>query len=76
MQKIPRILSLVNVTCQDDIATSCFPKGDVQEMTTTYGFPTHTLQEKCHSLEVNDYHLIFDLNGVLIALGEGQTKIH
>jgi hypothetical protein len=48
----------------------------VQEMTTTYGFPTHTLQEKCHSLEVNDYHLIFDLNGVLIALGEGQTKIH
>lgn len=25
-------------------------------------------------LEVSDYHLIFDLNGVLVAMGEGQTR--
>jgi hypothetical protein len=25
-------------------------------------------------VEVNDYHLIFDLNGVFIAIGKGQTK--
>jgi hypothetical protein len=25
-------------------------------------------------VEVNDYHLIFDLNGVLMAIDEGQTK--
>jgi hypothetical protein len=24
---------------------------------------------------VNDYHLILDLNGVLVVMGEGQTKI-
>jgi hypothetical protein len=27
-------------------------------------------------VEVNDYHLIFDLNGVLVATSEGQTKSH
>jgi hypothetical protein len=26
------------------------------------------------AVEVNDYHLIFELNGVLVAIGEGQTK--
>ncbi len=46
----------------------------MQEMTTTSSFPTHTLQEKYPSLEVSDYHLIFDLNGVLVAMGEGQTR--
>jgi hypothetical protein len=25
-------------------------------------------------VEVNEYHLIFDLNGVLVAIGEGQTR--
>jgi hypothetical protein len=25
----------------------------------TFGFLAHVLQEKCFSLEVNDYHLIF-----------------
>jgi hypothetical protein len=25
-------------------------------------------------LEANDYHLIFDLNGVLVAMSEGQTR--
>jgi hypothetical protein len=25
-------------------------------------------------VEVSEYHLIFDLNGVLVATGEGQTK--
>jgi hypothetical protein len=29
LQKIPRILSLVNVKCQDNVDTSSFPKGDV-----------------------------------------------
>jgi hypothetical protein len=27
-------------------------------------------------VEVNDYHLIFDLNGVLVVIGEGQIKFH
>jgi hypothetical protein len=26
------------------------------------------------TVEVNDYHLIFDLHGILVAIGEGQTK--
>jgi hypothetical protein len=28
------------------------------------------------AVEVGDYHLIFDLNGVLVAIGEGRTKSH
>jgi hypothetical protein len=43
---------------------------------TTFGFLAHPLQEKRVSLEVNDYHLIIDLNGVLVATCEGQTRIH
>jgi hypothetical protein len=27
-------------------------------------------------MEVRDYHLIFDLNGVLVVIGESQTKSH
>jgi hypothetical protein len=27
-------------------------------------------------VEMSDYHLIFDLNGVLVATGEGQSKSH
>jgi hypothetical protein len=27
-------------------------------------------------MEVSDYHLIFDLNGVLVLTNEGQTKSH
>jgi hypothetical protein len=64
----------VNVSCQDNATTLGFVKDDVQEMITTSGFPAHTPQEKCPSLEVSDYHLIFDLNGVLVAVGEGQTR--
>ncbi len=45
-------------------------------MTMTSSFPTHILHEKRPSLEVSDYHLILDLNGVLVATGEGQTKSH
>jgi hypothetical protein len=43
-------------------------------MITTFCFPIHTSQEKRHLLEMNDYHLIFDLNGVFVATGEGQIK--
>jgi len=25
-------------------------------------------------VEVNDYHLVFNLNGVLVVIGEGQTR--
>jgi hypothetical protein len=41
----------------------------------TTSFPAHTPQEKHILLEVSDYHLIFDLNGVLVAMNEGQTRI-
>ncbi len=63
----------MNVNCQNNLTTLCFAKGDVQEMITTYGFPAHTPYEKSPSLEVNDYQLTFNLNGVLVAMGEGQT---
>jgi hypothetical protein len=43
---------------------------------TTFGFVVHTPQENQPLVEVNDYHLIFDLNGVLVATNEGQTKTH
>jgi hypothetical protein len=45
-------------------------------MTTTFCFPIHTPQEKHHLLEMSDYHLISDLNGVLVATGEGQIRTH
>jgi hypothetical protein len=41
----------------------------------TFGFPAYTPQEKRMLLEVSVYHLIFDLNGVLVLTNEGQTKI-
>jgi hypothetical protein len=44
-------------------------------MTMITSFPTHTPHEKCPSLEVNNYHLIFDLNGVFVAMSEGLTRI-
>jgi len=43
-------------------------------MTTTFCFPIHTSQEKRHLLEMSDYHLIFYLNGVLVATSEGQIR--
>jgi hypothetical protein len=45
-------------------------------MTTIFSFPTHTLKEKLPSLELNDYHLIFNLNGVLVAMSESQIRTH
>jgi hypothetical protein len=45
-------------------------------MTRTTSFPTHTPQEKYPLLEVNDYHFIFNLNGVFITMSEGQTRTH
>jgi hypothetical protein len=62
----------VNVSCQDNITTLGFSKGNVQEMTTS-SFLTHTPLEKHLSLEVSDYHLIFNLIGVLVATSEDQT---
>ncbi len=62
----------MNVSCQTNIATSGFAKGNVQQM--TFGFPAHTPHEKRPLLEVNDYCLIFDLNGTLIAMSEGQIR--
>jgi hypothetical protein len=46
----------------------------VQEMTTTFVFLPHTLYEKLPTLEVSDYPLIFNLNGVLVATDEGQIR--
>jgi hypothetical protein len=74
--KDSKILSLVNFSCQDNAATSSFSKGDVQEMTMTSSFLAHNSQEKHPSLEVSNYHLIFDLNGVLVTTSEDQTRIH
>jgi hypothetical protein len=43
-------------------------------MITTSNFHAHILKEKQPLLEVSDYHLIIDLNGVFFPIGEGQTK--
>jgi len=43
-------------------------------MITTFHFPIQTSQKKCLSLEMSDCHLIFDLNGVLVATCEGQIR--
>jgi hypothetical protein len=32
------------------------------------------LEKNVVAIEVNGYHLIFDLNGVLVAIGEGSTR--
>ncbi len=45
----------------------------LQEITMIYRFP----KEIWLAMEVSEYHLIFDLNGVLVATKEGQiTKSH
>jgi hypothetical protein len=49
-------------------------KDDLQEMITTSSFHAHILKEKQPLLEVTDYHLIIDLNGVHFPTSEGQTK--
>jgi hypothetical protein len=36
----------------------------------SFGFHEQSLL----AVEVSDYHLIFDLNGVFVATGEGQTR--
>jgi len=46
LHKIVMISNLVNDSCQEDITISRFPQDDIQEMTMTFGFPTHTLQGK------------------------------
>jgi hypothetical protein len=43
-------------------------------MTMISSFLAHTPQEKHLSLEVTNYHLIFNLNGVLVVTSENKTK--
>jgi hypothetical protein len=73
LHKIATISSLVHDSCQENVTTLGFSQDDLQEMTTS-SFHAHILKEKQPLLVMSDYHLIFDLNGVLIVTGEGQTK--
>jgi hypothetical protein len=64
-----------------------FIKDGGQEFTPYFGFVENTQREQIGMIfgsfekimprvEVSDYHLIFDLNGVLVATGEGRTRSH
>jgi len=59
----------------DDVATLGFYQGWCARNANNFNFLAHNAQEKRPLLEVNDYHLIFDLHGVLVDMGEGQIKI-
>jgi hypothetical protein len=86
-QKIVMTSDVASDTHQEITMTLGFAKDDQQEFTPSFGFVKDTQHEKtrmsfnsCEQtwlvMEVSDYHLIFDLNGVLVAIGEGQTKSH
>jgi hypothetical protein len=64
-----------------------FAKDSGQKFTPSSGFAKDTQREQIGmkfgslkqtwlAVEVNDYHLIFDLNGVLVATSEGQIRSH
>jgi hypothetical protein len=66
---------------------SGFVKDHGQEFTPCFGFAKDTQHEQIGMsfsfykqiwpmVEVNNYYLIFDLNGVLTTTCEGQTKSH
>ncbi len=80
-------LLVLEVTHQEITMTSGFIKDSKQKFTPFFGFAKNTQHEQTgmsfcfsektqHTMEVNDYHLIFDLNGVLVVTGEDQFKSH
>ncbi len=87
-QKNATTLGFVEGNWQEITTTSSFTNYDHQKIATTLGFVEDrqentissfvkdTPQETWVVVEVNDYHLIFDLNGVLVVIGEGQIKFH
>jgi hypothetical protein len=85
LQKITMTYGVGNDTHQEITTTSSFAKDDGQEFTPFSGFVKDIQHEQIGMnfgsseqirpmVEVSDYHLIFDLNGVLVATNEGQTK--
>jgi hypothetical protein len=84
-QKIAMISSFVEEGQHEITTTSSFVENIPHEIVMTFGFLEETPQEiKTSSFHeevqlvvaVSDYHLIFNLNCVLVATIEGQTKFH
>jgi hypothetical protein len=76
---------VLEVTHQEIATTLGFAKDSEQEFTPSFGFVEDTQHEQIGMnfgyfeqtqpmVEVSEYHLTFDLNGVLVATSEGQTK--
>ncbi len=76
---------MLEVTHQEIATTLGFAKDGRQEFTPSFGFAKDIQHEQIGmnvgsfeqirpTVEVSEYHLIFDLNGVLMAIGEGQTR--
>jgi hypothetical protein len=74
---------VLEVTHQEIATTLGFAKDSEQEFTPSFGFVEDTQHEQIGmnfgsfeqtwlKVEVSEYHLIFDLNGVLVVIGEGQ----
>jgi hypothetical protein len=76
---------VLEVTHQEIVTTLGFAKDSGQEFTPSFGFVEDTQHEQIGTnfgsfeqtwptVEVSEYHFIFDLNGVLVVTSEGQTK--
>jgi hypothetical protein len=72
LQETAKIFSFVKDIHQEIAMISSFVEEGQHEITTTSSFH----EEIRLVVEVNDYHLIFNLNGVLMASIKGQIKSH
>jgi len=86
-QKNTMTFDVASDTHQEIATTLGFAKDNQQKFTPPFSFAKDTQCEKTRmnsgsceqtrpTVEVSDYHLIIDLIGVLMAIGEGQTKSH
>jgi hypothetical protein len=86
-QMITPTSDIASDTHQDFVSISSFVEDNQQEFTPSSFFAKDTQWEKIGmnsssyeqtqpAVEVNNYHLIFNLIGVLVATSEGQTKSH
>ncbi len=84
-QKIAMTFGVGSDTHQEIIKNLGFAKNSGQKFTPSFGFAKDIQHERIwmnfgsfeqtrHVVEVSDYHLIFNLNGVLVATSEGQTR--
>jgi hypothetical protein len=79
-QKITITFGVGNDMQEKIATTSSFAKDNGQKFTPFSSFAKDIQNEQIgmsfgsSKVKVSDYHLIFNLNGVLVAIGEGQTR--